>query len=359
MVNIIQSTVTILPFPAPINLTATAVSDSKINLSWDVSPDAVAYKLYRDDVFIATAVTNSYPDTGLTANTTYTYKVSAVNEFGGYSEQSDPASATTLGGVVPPPGDRIPPVISNVRAINITDISAVITWDTNENATSIVEYGLTTSYEIGSGSSGELVLSHSIPLSGLTPDTEYHFHVLSRDGAGNLAASGDYVFRTLKLPTAFMNLRAVPEKRLPKTGNNSTILRVRVFESGTDNLLADKTVTTDLNGYGSSIELEGLTAPQVCDFLLKGYSHLDYRKNNITVDSAGTLIDFSEDYTKFLKAGDVNGASGDNYVNGLDLSVLANHIYSDDYRSDLNQDQIVNGLEFGIAVTNLYKWGDF
>ena len=38
---------------------------------------------------------------------------------------------------------------------------------------------------------------HSVVLSGLTPSTTYHYQVLSQDGSGNLAISGDFTFTTL------------------------------------------------------------------------------------------------------------------------------------------------------------------
>jgi hypothetical protein len=59
-----------------------------------------------------------------------------------------------------------------------------------------------------------------------------------------------------------------------------------------------------------------------------------------------------------LRAGDVNGPYGDNYVNGLDYSVIANQIYSNDKKTDLNRDQVVNGIDFSITTYNIYQFGD-
>lgn len=91
---------------APSSLTATAVSTSQINLSWTASTDAVGvtgYKIYRcaglacvPTVQIATSVTNSHSNTGLTASTAYTYTVSAYDAAGNNSAQSASVSATTL-----------------------------------------------------------------------------------------------------------------------------------------------------------------------------------------------------------------------------------------------------------------------
>jgi len=97
-------------------------------------------------------------------------------------------------------GDIVPPVISNVQAINITQTTARIIWDTDESATSVVYYGITNAYG-DVVSSGSLVMSHGLDLTGLTPGTLYHFKVSSADQYGNSASSVDYTFTTLTWPT--------------------------------------------------------------------------------------------------------------------------------------------------------------
>lgn len=279
--------------------------------------------------------------------------ISIYQDDVGITAQVVPVSGS--GGVA----DTLPPIISNIQVINITATSATVTWLTHEDSTSFVDYGLTDSYEMGTVSDGAFVTAHEIDLSDLAPGTTYHIQVRSLDSSGNEAISGDFTFTTAEVEGLFLYLRAVPEKRLPPIGNNSTILRVKIFDSASGELLLDETTTTDKDGYDSGISLEEVSLPGQFDFLVKGYSHLNYRKDNIVINSSGELVDLSEEETVFLKAGDVNGTDGDNYVNGLDLSILGNHIYTDDYRNDLNQDKLVNGLEFSIAVTNLYQWGDF
>jgi len=93
------------PPAAPTSLTATAASSSQINLTWtDNSSNETGFKIERCDVSpcssfspLATvgASVKSYSNTGLKANTSYTYRVWAYNA-GGESAHSDPASATTL-----------------------------------------------------------------------------------------------------------------------------------------------------------------------------------------------------------------------------------------------------------------------
>lgn len=94
---------------APNGLTATSASSSQINLSWTASTSScsVSYSIFRSTSSgftpsssnqIANNVTGtSFPNTGLTPQTTYFYLVEAVNS-GGTSAASNQASATTPAG---------------------------------------------------------------------------------------------------------------------------------------------------------------------------------------------------------------------------------------------------------------------
>jgi PKD repeat protein len=95
----------------------------------------------------------------------------------------------------PPAADTTPPVITNVSTSSETETGAVITWTTNEPASSVVEYGQETDYGLTT-SSPELTTDHSVTLSDLAPNTAYHFRVTSSDKAGNQASSADNIFVT-------------------------------------------------------------------------------------------------------------------------------------------------------------------
>ncbi len=75
--------------------------------------------------------------------------------------------------------------------------TATVSWTTSQPATSSVAYGLTTSYELGTISDPALVTNHSVTLTGLEPNTLYHYLVSSVDGLGNSADSGDRTFSTM------------------------------------------------------------------------------------------------------------------------------------------------------------------
>ena len=91
------------PPAAPTNLSATANGKKKITLNWtqSVSGNIVSNRLYRATVnggpynVVATiSAATSYQNNGLTSGTTYYYRVTAINNSGLESPQSNQASAT-------------------------------------------------------------------------------------------------------------------------------------------------------------------------------------------------------------------------------------------------------------------------
>ncbi|MDR1220670.1 MAG: fibronectin type III domain-containing protein [Treponema sp.] len=84
----------------PTGVSASAQSSSAIRVSWNAAPGATSYKVYRSGsssgayTQVGSPSNASYTDSGLTASTTYYYKVRAVNSAG-ESAQSSFASATT------------------------------------------------------------------------------------------------------------------------------------------------------------------------------------------------------------------------------------------------------------------------
>jgi len=101
--------------------------------------------------------------------------------------------------------DITPPVISDVRVIDITDISALVTWQTDEPSDSVVEYGIFSGNYTDSISDSSLVTSHSIELTDLTAETTYYFVVKSSDSSGNPAQSKEFSFKAEKVAGCFIN----------------------------------------------------------------------------------------------------------------------------------------------------------
>jgi len=166
-----------------------------VNLAWNASTGAAGYKVhfgtasgaYGTSVDVGTRTT--YTVTGLAAGTYY-FAVTAYDSSGAQSGFSNQATAAVTG------GDTTPPVISAVSSSSVTFSSATVTWTTNEQTNSQVDYGATASYGSSTPLNATLVTAHSQGLSGLAASATYHFRVKSVDAAGNPATSGDFTFTT-------------------------------------------------------------------------------------------------------------------------------------------------------------------
>lgn len=111
------------------------------------------------------------------------------------SIDSDPSVTADF---VPDPSDTTPPELSNVVVEPSSD-SATIEWTTDEPATGTVEWGSTSSYT-GSLSDGAFLTQHGFTLTGLEPESTYHYRVSSTDAAGNTASTADATFVTTEIP---------------------------------------------------------------------------------------------------------------------------------------------------------------
>jgi hypothetical protein len=96
---VLTTNITVYTVPgSPTSLTATTASSSQINLSWTapayVGSGTVTYQLYRGATLLYNSTGTSFNDTGLSANTSYSYTVYATNTWG-QGGVSNTASATT------------------------------------------------------------------------------------------------------------------------------------------------------------------------------------------------------------------------------------------------------------------------
>jgi chitodextrinase len=168
----------------PTNLTATAVSTSQINLSWSASTDNVAvtgYRVFRNGTLIDTlGNVTTYQNTGLSAGTTYSYRLRALDAAGNVSALSAQASATTQAAA-----DTIAPSTPTGLTANAASASQInLSWNASTDNVGV------TGYRVYRNSSFLIALGNVTTFSdnGLTASTTYSYNVDAVDAAGN--ASG-------------------------------------------------------------------------------------------------------------------------------------------------------------------------
>jgi len=148
-----------------------------------------------------------------------------------------------------------------------------------------------------------------------------------------------------------------PEKRWPKEGNFSNKNQIIFYDQLYQEIFRFEDIETDKDGYATIDVCSGgfTTEPGVYSIYVKGYSHV----GRFYIEKEGffkytTFFNLAKNQDEYLLAGDtlVN-----DYVNALDLNESISKLYSNDIRSDLNRDGIVNSLDLSNQIYNLHRGG--
>jgi len=120
--------------------------------------------------------------------------------YASYTDALDCDGATGVGYTTTALIDCAQPIISGVAESALTDVSATITWLTDENATSVVRWGESVPPGTSESAAG-MTTDHAVGLSGLQACTVYYYEVESEDLAGNVSVDDSggqyYRFETL------------------------------------------------------------------------------------------------------------------------------------------------------------------
>ncbi len=195
--------------------------------------------------------------------------------------------------------DNTGPVISFISSGSPTDI-ATITWTTNENSDSQLEYGITSGYGSTTTLDATLVTSHSVGLTGLAINTLYHYRILSRDAQGNISTSVDQTFTTTQpswIPVA--------------SGINADYFADFSTEGTTNHYLYSNTIygsaaayLTAINGFfthstgGYYATVSGLITQAVANMMRIDYDQNSLVSKGVLLEGGATnLFSFSESTT--------------------------------------------------------------
>lgn len=188
--------------PTISNVKVASVSGESVTITWDTDEKGSSSVGYGSatvdengaaDQFVNKSKDNfttshSVTITGLIPATKYIFVTSSTDASGNIS-QSSQADFTTAS----------PSSLSSIKAESKNLGEAVITWKTDQDATSTVEYGLTTSYG-EKKESLSYATEHSITLSNLNQGTTYHYRVKGKDKNDHLYASADQTFEPKSPP---------------------------------------------------------------------------------------------------------------------------------------------------------------
>jgi hypothetical protein len=173
---------------APTVLTSTAISSSQINLSWtDNSNNETLFSIERapggttsfTEIATVSAGVSTYQNTGLTASTSYVYRVRAYNSAG-YSVYTNSPTATTQ--ALPAAAPTAP---TSLTATVASSVQINLSWTDNSNNETLFSIerapGGTTSFaEIATVGAGITTYQNT----GLSASTSYDYRVRANNSAG-------------------------------------------------------------------------------------------------------------------------------------------------------------------------------
>jgi len=185
------------PPVAPTALLAAGGSDSQINLSWaDDFNNELGFVVETAPsasgpwTVIASVGPNvtTYMQSGLSALSTYFFRVHSYNNFGD-SPYSNVAGGTTLAG----PDITAPSIPSGLTATAISSNKVNLSW---ANATDSGGSGLAGYQVYLNGTQIATVTTASYSATGLSPNTSYCFTISASDNAGNISVPGSQACAT-------------------------------------------------------------------------------------------------------------------------------------------------------------------
>jgi len=182
------------PPSAPTSLIATAISASRIDLTWNAATDNVGVTGYRLErcqgagcsafAQIATPAGTSFSDTGLAGGASYSYRVRAADAAGYLGGYSNVSSATT-----PSAGDTTPPFAPTGMSATAAGTSQInLAWAAATDNVGVTGYRLERCQGVGCSAFAQIATPSGTSFSntGLAAATSYSYRVRAVDAAGNL-----------------------------------------------------------------------------------------------------------------------------------------------------------------------------
>lgn len=263
--------------PVLSDISAASISNASAVINWTTDEGADSFVEYGTTTSYGSSTTlntslvttHAIGLSGLSASTLYHYRVTSKDQYGNSATSTTADTFTTA-----TTADTTAPVISSISSGTPGDLTATLTWTTDEKSTSLLEYGTTTSYGNSTTLDNLLVTSHTVNLSGLTPGTLYHYRVKSKDAADNEAVSVDNTFTTAAASdTTAPVISSVSANNISTTGARISWTTDEASDSlveyGTSTSYGSTTTLDATMTTGHSVNLTGLTKNTLYHFRVK------------------------------------------------------------------------------------------
>ncbi len=302
-------------------LTATTISMSQIDLSWDanIESDLSHYRVYRNGSLISQVIANAFSDVGLDSLTSYTYEVAAVDTSINEGLMSAPATAMTEEG-----GDSDLVVINeflpdpyvlyseewvefyNPQALD-ADLSGYILDDITTGGTGpytipagtvIPAYGYLVLYQgatgVGLNNAGDTV--NLLKPDGVTVIDSYTYSSSTNDISYGRESDGSPTWMTFNVPTP-------GAENVIVYANGDSVL-INEFLPDPYSLYSEEWIelynpldeTVDISGYVLDDLISGGTGPYTipADTLIPAYGYIVFYQSEtgIALNNAGDSVNY-------------------------------------------------------------------
>ncbi len=206
--------------------------------------------------------------------------------------------------------DQTPPDLSGI-SVTPSDNGVTIDWTSDEDASSIIDYGLTNSFgsSTDEANTDTRVTSHSESVASLIPCTTYHYQVRSNDGSSNEGTGTAGTFTTTGCTGSASVLEKISSD-LFGTGDGGT---AQLTTSGSEQV--DLTIPSGYSGTAAYFQIKQLDKDSVIDSTSTpgGYSTIGDSIYDFSAlsDTGTAMTSFLDDITVTLTydADDVVGLS--------------------------------------------------
>jgi hypothetical protein len=171
-------------------VTASAISTSRIDLSWTAVFGAASYRVYRNGTLVDSPTTAASSSTGLTIATQYSFQVAAVDAGGREGPVGTTALATTQGAAPDVTAPTVP-----VLALAVLSSSSIRVSLTTASTDAVGVASYTLDRATNSAFTANLVSTTvatsewPVTVTGLSTSTAYYFRARARDAANNASAN--------------------------------------------------------------------------------------------------------------------------------------------------------------------------
>lgn len=322
------------------SLKASVTGSDEVDLSWKAPKDANSYNIYRSVnsssktfELVGSSKTSAFVDRGLTAETQYYYKVSAVNN-NGEGALSSTIRAKTKG--------KSPDGVANLNISEISTNALVMTWGVVNDARSYKIYRATSVDGIFKviGTSSK----PSFTNKSLTPSTKYYYKVsaVNTNGEGPLSA-------------AVMGLtKGIPPVQVSKLKMaNATSDRITLTWQVANTATNYSVYRSSLSSTSSFVLVGTCSDPTYTDANVTPSTTYYYKVSAVNENGEGSQSSAIKCTTKSVMLTQVNGLSGTTKPGQLNLtwnSVLGATSYKV-YRSTGTED---NFRFFGTTKTTSF-----